>query len=39
MFNWPVLANKPAVNNKESPGKKGIATNPVSIKITKNKTT
>lgn len=29
--------NKPAVNNKESPGKKGIITSPVSTKMIRNK--
>jgi hypothetical protein len=29
------VANVPATNNKESPGKKGVTTNPVSRKIRK----
>jgi hypothetical protein len=39
MFMWLVetVANVPATNNKESPGKKGVTTNPVSRKIRKKR--
>ena len=33
----PLLQNNPAVNNKESPGKNGKATNPVSTNITRKR--
>ena len=35
----PTAATAPATNNKESPGKNGVTTNPVSAKMIRNKIT
>ena len=37
MFIPPTAAIPPAANNKESPGRNGVATKPVSQKIIKNR--
>src|SRR5829696_3280326 len=39
MFKEPSAANVPAANNNESPGRKGVTTKPVSMKMTKNSST